>query len=263
MRSLILLLALFCCCTSFYAQSGYLGRRISVGYSFEFFPYLGKLILPETYGSSSRYDDQPFIIWSTGHHVNGGLVLNRKLELLADVGLRRLKYRHQSVEFRDDHTDDAWQADALSDIVNETSAEIGLRYYFKEFVAPVGIYHQATFGVLNVALDKKISEFSGHYYDFAGRPTATRMIPVGDVQELKVKRLNYGIGVKKILTGNVYLNLETNIHFIFGAPSRYYRKSSFEPYSNVPVDEYGQYYQNYSFSTFKRFDIKFGIGLLL
>ncbi|MFM9986213.1 MAG: hypothetical protein ACKVOK_13325 [Flavobacteriales bacterium] len=220
--------------TLIFAQPGYLGKKLSIGYNFEATPFL-TTFTHVFEGTSTSSDSNPIVKMVLGHHIQASYCLNRKSEILANFGVRKLDYFFAV----GDYTDTQYVYDAL-----ELSADIGIRHYFKHFVAPVGTYHQVTFGGVQ-----------GNLLD-----TEEKGEPV------TIYRLSYGIGLKKIIDGRVFFQTEFDINFKVGSTSEY-TENLLDADGVDPSDGTGakrhEIFVAQNLSSYKRYNLKFGIGIIL
>ena len=180
---------------------------------------------------------------------------------MVDGGIRKMNYNHQPVYLESDYGYLEWHPKALTFPATELYGDLLLRYYFKNFIAPIGTYQQFGFGIASGTIDKSVTQFDGSYYDYSlGGYVA--VIKVEDVTPVKIKRLSYGLGIMRTLAGNIYLNFETNVHFAIEHPEKYYRKEMAN-INGLNESNYDQAVLNLNFSSYQRFDIKLGIGVLL
>jgi hypothetical protein len=238
------------------AQPGYLGKKFSIGYGIDAFPWIGSFTEAQEYTSlESRdrgSDKEKLMVMTIGQHAHAGWVFNRKMEAFADVGIRKStiflsEYQHYP-----------------SFIPNELSArglffntDIGFRYYFRDFVSPIGFYHQLSLGFIQMKYDKGERVIKGvdNFQGIAKEEVAPKI----DDAEIKLGRLSYGIGLKKILFRSVYFQSDLLVHF-------YSKKLYTSILSSRPdgktLDGYDLGMLIVNFNSIKRFDLKMGIGLM-
>jgi hypothetical protein len=199
------------------AQSGgFMGKKFSVGYCFELMPYMNLLNDKKVLGPDRYKSAKSQII--TGHHVTLGINLGRRTEFIGYVGLRK-----RDVEWMP--STHQWDGILYSvpyhQVKNVTLIEnyfdFGFRRFFKQYVSPVGFYQQFMFGLVKL-------EFADDSKDIALRSVATYAyeestynISFKDATPVSFYRFTYGLGMKQMLGKSIFITVEGNIHFEFGA----------------------------------------------
>lgn len=238
------------------AQPGYMGKKISLSYQFEATPFFSFMTIGNTLSSLENEGDDDF--WMKivqGHHAAVGLVLNRKTELIGRIGVRTMTYRYFTFH---DANYNYYESKVPTFIANEVMIDFGFRHYFKDHIAPTGSYHQLTIGqsTASVADKSKEIKFRTDGYDFFEDEATVYQ------EQIQVTRFSYGIGTKKIITNGFFCSVDFDIHFTLSAPEKYYRPKGDSSYQ-VPVEDYSLACLTQNFSTYKRYTLLFGLGILL
>jgi len=248
-KTLTILLLLACFAAA--AQPGYMGKKFSIGYKLEATARLDLALAIVNFdpydGAVEEVEPLRVII---GHYVNASYVLSRRHEFYAEAGVRNMQYEAFSKEFTSSNYD-TFEPSRKTVKAHEQFAEIGLRRYFGNSIAPVGTFHQLAIGITNVGYDKSVKSITGKI------DNETLVIPVNDVA-LSMPRISYGIGGKKILTGSLWVSAEANIHvFLIDGIEILDGQSYSSPgkYAEDVLQE--NFYKN------RRFDLKIGVGFIL
>ncbi len=238
------------------AQPGYLGKRISASYGFDFFPMVSQFTPTKEYASASKRDlsspSEKFITITKGHHLGLSYVVNRKLEILAEGSFRSNDYYMNALTLNDY---DQFLPDLFKSTGVETYLEIGVRKYISDFIAPVGLYSQFTFGTCKVQYKDPITSIVGTYlYGNGNRDT---IIVVN--KPFQFKRLSYAFGVKRMLSDAIFFQGDMNFHLTFPLTAMKDLRSEPDVY---PREEYARANLLVNYNSYKWFDLKVAIGIL-
>src|SRR6185503_20213322 len=86
-KTFVTALLLFSSVISFAQVPGYLGKRFSVGYDFNFFPYMNFIV----WGS----EHPEFLTWANKHEFSASFALGRKCTFSASYAMSRQEYYFQ------------------------------------------------------------------------------------------------------------------------------------------------------------------------
>lgn len=238
-----------------WSQPGYMGKKLSVGYELEVMPWLCALTRTTEYlyardNSFNEYSEEKTLQWITGHHLNANFVTSRKNEIFVNSSMRQLNYYWNSTNINNygNFTPLVPSIRAL-----ETYIDIGVRHYPSDFIAPIGLYHQFSYGFCNVVLDNKVKSVDGLIY---GDIYAN--VAVTDAK-YKARRLNYGFGVKRIISGAVFLNADVNFHIpLQSSENRKLSKSG----ASVEYKDFALHNILKNYNSYNLIDMRMGIGVL-
>jgi hypothetical protein len=221
------------------AQPGYMGRKFSAGYSLEAFPWIN----PVRGGTTYRL--------VTGHHVNAALSLSRKCEFFTDAGLRTLDYALTQDFSYDGDIDISFTPLQASLKALEISGDAGLRYYFKEFVAPIGIFHEFSAGFVMARFRENNAIIAGTHYTWQeGYMPMT--VSIGSAR-FTVPRISYGLGMKRIINHTIFFIIDGHIHVPL------YKRGSLFNSADISYAE-RMLRKNSIYNAF--WDTRFGVGIL-
>jgi hypothetical protein len=238
-----------------WSQPGYMGKKFSVGYEFELMPWLCSLTRTKEYfhksgNSFDEFSKENTIQWVTGHHLNANYVTSRKHEVFVNSSMRQMTYYWNSTKI-DGYGNFSPFVPSISAL--ETYIDIGVRYYPSDFIAPIGLYHQFSYGFCNVMLDSKVKSVDGLSFG-----DIFTNVAVTDAK-YKTHRLNYGFGVKRIIAGPVFLNADVNFHIPLQTSEN--RKLS-KTGASVEYKDFALHNILINYNSYKLIDMRMGIGVL-
>jgi hypothetical protein len=200
-----------------YAQSrGFLGKRFSVGYSFEFMPYMNILNDKRVNSRDGYKGANPQII--TGHHINLGINLGRSIEFIGYAGIRKRDVEWMPYGILTGNKSYKVPYNQVKNVkMNETFIDFGFRSFFKKYVSPVGFYQQFMFGTakLQFSNDSKDITLPSNYSE--GNEPTTYNLSFKNAKPIGFFRFTYGLGIKQMLSKSIFINVEGNIHIAIGA----------------------------------------------
>lgn len=130
--------------------------------------------------------------------------------------------------------------------------ELHFQFFRKNFIAPVGLYHQLSIGLVRYSLatdDNKLTV----YNDLAG---ATPLVIDGPADPYTCFKLGYAIGKTNPIGHNFYLNTVFGINFFRGGDAAFSLRSS------TTTQNYILQNFNKNLWTHNFFEIKIGLGWL-
>lgn len=209
-----------------FSQPGYMGKKYSVGYNFEVFPSLGLF-------NEKRDVPENELVFTTGHHFNVSAVVGRKSELIFDYGIITPKIFCHAIQL---YKEDSWgnlepvQFNPIEKFVKakEQVFQLYYRYYYQDYIAPVGNFMQFGIGYLTANYHSDVKAIVGdnsygdNYFGFEER--VVNRIPVTDVPDRKYLRFTYGFGMKRILFENVFISTACNLNLLVGSGNDFTRK---------------------------------------
>lgn len=260
---------------SAYSQAGYLGKKFSVGYNYEFTPWVSLTTRVNEYEYLSKNSSYPsfnekFMVYIKGHNFNLGYTANRRLELFFNYGFRSMNYYAQSFSYEvsnDDPDYSDYQYTFIPDDFElrgkETSWDFGFRKYFEGYVAPVGVYQQFTFGQSTGRFDKAENTIKGTSLDYSDNKTDIK-IKVADGLKVSSVRASYGLGIKRPLSNLIYFCFESNFHLPLTKLDHIKRSVWESEYQKeISLSNYDEALLNLNFASYRMFDVKFGLGIML
>lgn len=214
---IVILLCFVLLVSKAFAQPGYMGHKISLGYNFEIFPSFGFL--------SDRRSEHPQnrTVFTTGHHYNASLVVSRRLELVADYGIRIAKMFCHDQFFT--IQEDEWNYNSIYFQPKEYFVkgreqimQLSLRFYRDGYIAPIGTFFQCSLGYLTANYHPDVKSLIGYNEVYDGNSTKHERvsIPLNNVEDRKYVRMSYGIGNKKVLFSTVFLTTSCNMNILMG-----------------------------------------------
>jgi len=240
-----------------FAQPGYMGKKFSIGYSFEFFPHANFS------GNNSPRQESGFEL-APEHHVNLTWVVNRRWELLFDLSRRKNDYSITRVNYSSSRelpdgysytkSYSAFEEKYLAS--QETYWMIAIRKYFKNQIAPVGMYYQ--FGYTSGSSrfkDENLSltaNYEGYYssYSIPGREKLT----IRYTGEAKLSYFSFGMGIKRPIVKYLYGRAECNVQFpLNGWNIQNYNRGE-------SIDSFLDYHLIKGLETHNFIDIRLGVG---
>lgn len=235
------------------AQPGFMGKKFSFGYSFEALPYFNILNEKEVArGNNGDFKSAPFEI-VTGHHLNLGATVSRRLELIAYAGVRNREIDHFPFDMLTINGEQVEVVASKGVKMRETFYDFGFRRYFKKYVAPVGFYHQFIFGQVNLQYTDDTAPIKVKAYS-SNTTTISSVDPL-EFKGYKFFRMTYGIGIKRMMNKFIFLNAEGNVHFNIKDMQNY------DTYSGQKNKYLGALIES-NFNYRRRFDFKLGLGVL-
>lgn len=239
------------------AQPGYMSKRMSFAYGFDFFPMVSQLTPTKEYATISQRDQssssEKFITITKGHHLSFSYVVNRKLELLAEGTFRSNDYYMNNLPLEEY---EYFQPDVLTRTGVERYIEFGVRKYIADFIAPVGLYSQFTFGTCKVQYKEDMTRIPGKYeYSNNVRDTINVV-----TNPLEFKRFSYAFGVKRMLSDAIFFQGDMNFHLTFPFMSMKDLQNENGAYA---TEDYAKANLLLNFNSYKWFDLKLVVGILL
>jgi hypothetical protein len=234
-------------------QPGYLGQKTSIGFQYECSPYDHRFSPVFETG----FVDENFFRIVRGYHLSYARVLNRRFEAIAGVGARFRNYMGQYIEVKTYNSSGYLESADESYKTNEYHIDLGIRRYFKGKVAPLGWYQQITCGWLT-ARYKDDADFIPIRYSRQNNATLHNA-PV-TTREISSMRCSYGIGFKRMINNTIFFMSEFDINILLKRFDFYYYGLSV---SNINSSNYQKYNFEQNFNVFGRYNLYFGIGILL
>ncbi len=259
MKSKLLIVIFFGYSQIALAQPGYMGKRFSLGYYLELFPHANFS------GENSPRNEAGFEI-EPEHHLNATWVVNRRWELIADVSRRNREYTIKRASFSMElpnptpvYTSAMISFNERYQMVHETYWMFGIRKYFWNQIAPVGLYHQFAY----VAGNGKYKAERMHLTvaDKSDYPEVIEsQIPITIIAntkrvEAKVSFFSYGIGLKRPITKSFYGSAEVNIQI----PLSGYSNNTGYGYSGN-IDDFLTYHLIKGITAHNFIDLRVGVG---
>ncbi len=252
-----LLIAIFLGCSQLVlAQPGYMGKRFSVGYYLEFFPHANFT------GENSPKKESGFEI-EPEHHLNATWVVNRRWELVVDVSRRNREYTIVRYPFQIDlESPYSWETQASFvfnekyQMVQETYWMLGIRKYFWNQIAPVGLYHQFAYLSGKARYKSEQMDLTASYYRNNGTVFVPVAMSVSTKQiESKISYFSYGIGMKRPIAKSLYGSIEANVQVPLSSAS-----GSGDRNARTNITEYLSSSLRTGVVTHNFIDIRLGLG---
>lgn len=274
MKKLCLLAIAFALVATVMAQPGYMGKKISLGLNYGTYPYFTKnTAVIEMSGFSTTFDtesDKTFK-WNNGLHLTAGIVLSRKVEFLLGGTFAKNIYYNRKFTLYEDMDDPDFDDGFVRFIPDDPEFQartlgglIGCRHYFGAYVAPIGVYHHVTGELLSYRFveDKLPGKAYETEYDGGVQPKTRYDLDVSG-SKAQAFRISYGLGVKSVITGNIFFNFESNFHFYLNDWGR--ASNDFFPDSGYKQsgEAYGTDVLQINAFSYKRIDLRFGLGVML
>lgn len=198
MKKLVLILLLNVIGSIAFTQvAGYLGKKIAVGYNFNFNPVTNLGI----FGPGFIEDKSVFFV--TKHEGTAGFTFSKKASL-------QVSYISQNSKFYYPRNTDAniefWDGSNynLYNKIKTSVIDFGMRFHLGKFVSPVGSYVDITYGICKSGYTDDDPYI--YYTDFSsGDPGPSRYDGTGSY--IKYKRISIGVGNTKVIKDRFFFNV--------------------------------------------------------
>ncbi len=214
LKTKTLILATFAGCNICFSQPGYMGKKFSLGYYLEFFPHANLI------GNNSPKNEPGFEI-EPEHHLNATWVVNRRWELVVDVSRRNRDYTVNRVGYSSNRTmpDGFVYSKSYGEFEEkylaamETYWMFAIRKYFKNQIAPVGMYQQFAYVSGSSRFKDESINLTAEYwggYSFAST-SGKETLSTRYKGEAKLAYFSYGLGIKRPIVKYLYGSAECNV----------------------------------------------------
>ncbi len=226
---------------------GYQGKRFSVGYNASTFFYIADFSL--SYGVGQVIANTR-LTYKTELHLN--YVLSRKVSVgfsyyfakqKLNCRLPRMEYYSQNYDYRPEKGKAPCKLFVY---------EFNLKFFRKNFVAPSGLYHQLSAGIVKYSLGTPDNTLTV-YDDLSG---ATPLVIEGEADPYTCYKLGYGIGKTNPIGHKFYLNTAFGLNIFVGGDGALLRDNS------LTIDNYILANFNRSLRIQNTFEVKLGFGWL-
>jgi hypothetical protein len=216
---------------------GYLGKKIRVGYNFNFFPVINPLFY-DFYSS-------PKIILSIKHEGIFGITFSKRSEISFSFISQKNMFYYTRSSFAIDNYGRRQGNEVQSSIY-----ELNYKYFIQKFISPVGSYAEIGFAYCQSGFTDKDPVVTLNSYD-------TGVFDInGDGSQLRYKKLSIGAGNTKMITDFMYFNMSFKICKYYDFT--YHRNLNYSSSETIPVLDF---IKNET-STMNWLESKFGIGFL-
>ncbi|HET6990257.1 MAG TPA: hypothetical protein VFJ43_02990 [Bacteroidia bacterium] len=223
---------------------GYQGKRFSVGYNASSFFYI------TDFGNGNGLDG---MFSSTTLSYKTELSVNYTVSRKTTMGFSYY-FAKQKDNFSEVYIDNYGSALPLEGIVSCKLAiyELHFQFFRKNFVAPAGLYHQLSAGIVNYSLATADNTLTVYNTDNGNVPP---LVLQGSFSPYSCFKLGYSIGKTNPIGHNFYINTAFGVNFFRGGDSPKIK-------SGVSASNYILANFNRNLRTHNFFEIKIGFGWL-
>ncbi|MDQ3109730.1 MAG: hypothetical protein M3R17_07525 [Bacteroidota bacterium] len=219
---------------------GYQGKRLSVGYNASSFFYLTDF--------SGGITD---VIGSTRLSYKSEVAVNYTISRKVTMGFSYYRAKQEYI-FKNGELENYgyfFPKKGVADC-NLSIYELHFQFFRKNFVAPTGLYHQVSVGIVKYGLataDNKLTVYSGNGFS---------VDLDGPASPYTCAKLGYAIGKTNPIGHNFYINTTFGVNFFRGGDSPLFRNTSLNTQNYILANF------NKGLRTHNLFEIKIGLGWL-
>lgn len=261
LKSYLLALLISSSAISLAQAPGYLGKKFSVGYNFNFFPYMNFLV----------WGDHPdFITWANKNEFSASVALGRKCSFSVSYAICNQEYLFEEGEvsvydpsFGGYYYTSTFNPNPSMVPVKADFVDLRLKIFGKNFIAPIGFYYQFKYGFFNYSLKDLSGKVKGYYYSNGGNIyTDVKQ----DKPEYTGNRFSFGIGsTKSIGGGRMYFDAQVSYTLLYfgGDIEKMNTSNSNNSSYSSNLNYYVKENLNKGFRAYNRMEIVLGLGVLI
>lgn len=199
MKNKVFIYFLLISCSVFSQVPGYMGKRLSIGYSNNFFP---SLLYP-----SSKSTDRGELGLNTTHCINIDYAIKKRTEFCVSVEFFKSAIARSDGYIYSNGTTNYNSAvyapgDKTFIQLKSTNVSLGFKFFKQGFIAPVGKYRKLEFVLLSDKINYNRNSFYDQYYS---SDTALTAFGTGEY-EFKSFAIAFTFGRQRVLFNSIILD---------------------------------------------------------
>lgn len=251
------------------AQPGYLGKKITLNYSLELTPVPSfvtrKVDERESimsfansgYSSGIFNEEEKFMNMVFGHYLQGSYTISRKSSLVANVGYRMRTIYLTKLFYQMPDLSPTLQVSHIQYPLDahEWVMDVSYRSFYRDFIAPVGIFWQVGFGSSTMAYQTK-DDILVLGEDYGSYNLPIEVTP----RKYTAMRLGVGLGLVKPLSDILFLTASTDVYIPLTSGG------NFDSYTTRPGRQKEQYLRDNLIMNSRVYNwmaIKIGVGTFI